>query len=105
MAEQPDPIDLLREELAEARAEIASLRVRTVTTLSSSDFITLILLTPMVVAFVILGVLIVYKTTSNPAAVAPFLEPILLSLSIFSLPVSAGLGAVMQRYADQRRNQ
>lgn len=73
MAEQPDAITLLREELAEARAEISSLRVKTVTTLSGTDLITILMLGPLVFAFVALGIVIVWKTTSNPSAVAPHL--------------------------------
>jgi len=95
-------IELLREELLQAKEEMAGLRLRTVTTLSGIDFITLVMVTPMVFAFVVLGVIIVWKTTSNPSAVAPHLDLILVAFAVFSNPVSAALGAIMQRYADQK---
>jgi hypothetical protein len=104
MAEQPDAITLLREELAEAKAEIASLQVKTVTTLSGTDLITIVMLAPLVFAFVALGIIVVWKTTSSPATVAPHLDLILLALAVFGNPVSAAMGAVMTRYADQHRN-
>jgi hypothetical protein len=75
-----------------------------VSTLSGIDFITLVMVTPMVFAFVVLGVIIVWKTTSNPSAVAPHLDLILVAFAVFSNPVSAALGAIMQRYADQKGN-
>ena len=104
MAEQPDAITLLREELAEAKSEIASLQVKTVTTLSGTDLITILMLGPLVFAFVALGIVIVWKTTSNPSAVAPHLDIILVAYAVFSNPVSAAMGAIMTRYADQQRN-
>ena len=91
----------MRAELAEAREEIASLKVRTVTTLSGTDLITILMLGPLVFAFVTLGVVIVWKTTSNPSAVAPHLDIILVAFAIFSNPVSAAVGAIMTRYSDQ----
>jgi hypothetical protein len=104
MSEQPDAITLLREELGEARQEIANLRIKTVTTLSGIDLITILMLGPLVFAFVALGIVIVWKTTSNPSAVAPHLDIILVAYAVFSNPVSAAMGAVMTRYVDQRRN-
>lgn len=91
----------LQTELAEAREEIASLKVRTVTTLSGTDLITILMVGPLVFAFVVLGVVIVWKTTSNPSAVAPHLDIILVAFSIFSVPISGALGAIMARYSDQ----
>ena len=64
----------------------------------------IVMVTPMVFAFVVLGVIIVWKTTSNPSAVAPHLDLILVAFAVFSNPVSAALGAIMQRYADQKGN-
>jgi hypothetical protein len=91
----------MREELAQAREEIANLKVRTVTTLSGADLVTVLMLLPLVLCFVVLGTLIVYKTTTNPTQVAPHLDLILVSLAIFSNPVSAAMGAIMGRYSDQ----
>ena len=97
-------IELLREELTQAREEMAGLRIKTVTTLSGIDFITLVMVTPLIFAFVVLGVIIVWKTTSNPAAVAPHLDLILVAFAVFSNPVSGALGAIMARYVDQKGN-
>jgi hypothetical protein len=97
-----DPIGELREELGEAREEIAKLRIKATTTLTGTEFLTLIFLLPIVSAFVILGIIIVWKTTSNPAEVAPYLDIILLALAIFSNPVSASLGLIVGRYADEK---
>ena len=57
-------IQELREELAEAREEIANLRVKATTTLSGTEFLTLLMVGPVIAAFVILGIIIVWKTTS-----------------------------------------
>ena len=72
----------MREELAAAREEIASLKVKATTTLSGNEFITIILIGPVIAAFVILGIIIVWKTTSNP--------------------VSGALGAVVGKFADEK---
>jgi hypothetical protein len=45
-------LDDIREELAEAREEIGSLRVKATTTLSGTEFLTLLMLGPVVAAFV-----------------------------------------------------
>jgi hypothetical protein len=92
----------LKEELGLAREEISKLRIKATTTLTGTEFLTLIFLLPMVSAFVILGIIIVWKTTSNPAEVAPYLDIILLALAIFSNPVSASLGLIVGRYADEK---
>ena len=101
-AEVVDPIGELKEELRDAREEISSLRIKATTTLTGTEFLTLIFVLPMVSAFVILGIIIVWKTTSNPSEVAPYLDIILLSLAIFSNPVSAALGLIVGRYADEK---
>ena len=93
----------MREELAAAREEIASLKVKATTTLSGNEFITIILIGPVIAAFVILGIIIVWKTTSNPDQVAPHLDIILVAFAIFSNPVSGALGAVVGKFADERK--
>ena len=57
-------LDDIREELAEAREEIANLRVKATTTLSGTEFLTLLMLGPVVAAFVILGIIIGTHTAS-----------------------------------------
>ena len=91
----------IREELAEAREEIASLRIKATTTLSGTEFLTLLMLGPVVAAFVILGTVIIWKATSNPESVAPHLDIILVAFAIFATPVGAGLGAITGRFADE----
>ena len=101
MADEPDEI---REELALAREEIGSLRVKATTTLSGTEFLTLLMLGPVVAAFVILGTVIIWKATSNPDQVAPHLDIILVAFAIFATPVGAGLAAITSRFSDEGRN-
>ena len=98
-----DELRNLRNELEDARLQIASLRIKATTTLSGSEFLTLIFLAPVVAAFVILGITIVWRTTSNPAEIAPHLDILLGAFSIFSNPVSAALGAVVGRFAEEKK--
>ena len=88
----------LEDELLAARAEIVDLQARTMT---SSQFLVLLLFSPMVIIFCILGCVIVIKTTQNPELVAPHLDLVLVSFSIFSLPVSSGIGVVVGLMADE----
>ena len=94
-------IDDIRDDLALAREEIANLRVKTTTTLSGAEFLTLLMLGPVVAAFVILGTVIIWKATSNPDSVAPHLDIILVAFAIFATPVGAGLAAITARFADE----
>tara|TARA_R100001039_G_C1832184_1_gene95760 strand:- start:148 stop:489 length:342 start_codon:yes stop_codon:yes gene_type:complete len=92
----------IKEELASAKIEIASLKIKATTTLTGNEFITIILIGPVIAAFVILGIIIVWKTTSNPDLVAPHLDIILVAFAIFSNPVSGALGAVVGKFADEK---
>ena len=94
-------IDDIRDDQALAREEIANLRVKTTTTLSGAEFLTLLMLGPVVAAFVILGTVIIWKATSNPESVAPHLDIILVAFAIFATPVGAGLAAITARFADE----
>ena len=96
-------LDDIREELRLAREEIANLRVKATTTLSGTEFLTLLMVGPVIAAFVILGVIIVWKTTSNPDQVAPHLDIILVAFAIFANPVSGALGAVVGRFAEDKK--
>ena len=98
-----EELEILREELALAREEIATLRVKATTTLTGTEFLTLLMVGPVIAAFVILGIIIVWKTTSNPESVAPHLDIILVAFAIFANPVSGALGAVVGRFADDRK--
>ena len=91
----------LEEELLEAKQKIIELEVSTKTTLTGSQFLVIVLVGPLFLAFVTLGVLIVYKVTSKPAEVAPHLDVILLALSIFSLPVTSAAAAIVGIMSDE----
>jgi hypothetical protein len=95
--------DTAQEELLEARARIVELEARTKTTLTGAQFLTIVLIGPLFLAFVTLGVLIVWKATSKPAEVAPHLDIILVAFSIFSNPVSAAAGVIVGLMQDERK--
>ena len=74
MVEQgSERVSELEKELLDARQEIVELKASTKTTLTGSQFLTIVLVGPLCLAFVTLGVLIVWKTTSKPAEIAPHL--------------------------------
>ena len=98
-----DELRNLRNELEDARIQIANLKIKATTTLSGAEFLTLLFLAPVIAAFVILGITIVWRTTSNPAEIAPHLDILLVAFSIFSNPVSAALGAVVGRFAEEKK--
>jgi len=80
---------------------IAELELRTKTTLTGSQFLTIVLVGPLFLAFVTLGVLIVWKTTSKPAEIAPHLDIILVAFAIFANPVTAAAAAVVSLMSDE----
>jgi hypothetical protein len=90
-----------QEELEEARRRILELEARTKTTLTGSQFLTIVLIGPLFLAFVTLGVLIVWKTTSSPAEIAPHLDIILVAFSIFALPVTSAAGVIVGLMSDE----
>ncbi len=85
----------LEKELLDAKAEIVELKASTKTTLTGSQFLTIVLVGPLFLAFVTLGVLIVWKTTSKPAEIAPHLDIILVAFAIFANPVTAAAGVIV----------
>ena len=91
----------LQGELQEARQRIVELEARTRTTLTGSQFLTIVLIGPLFLAFVTLGVLIVWKTTSKPAEIAPHLDIILVAFSIFALPVTGAAAAIVSIMSDE----
>jgi hypothetical protein len=91
----------LQGELQEANARIVELEARTKTTLTGTQFLTIVLIGPLFLAFVTLGVLIVWKTTSKPAEIAPHLDIILVAFSIFALPVSSAAAAIVSIMSDE----
>ena len=93
--------DDLQEELLAARRQIVELEAKTKTTLTGAQFLTIVLIGPLFLAFVTLGVLIVWKTTSKPAEVAPHLDIILVAFSIFALPVTSSASVIVGLMSDE----
>ena len=91
----------LQGELQEAHQRIMELEARTKTTLTGTQFLTIVLIGPLFLAFVTLGVLIVWKTTSKPAEIAPHLDIILVAFSIFALPVTGAAAAIVSIMSDE----
>jgi hypothetical protein len=93
--------DSIEEELLEAQRRIVELEARTKTTLTGTQFLTIVLVGPLFLAFVTLGVLIVWKTTSKPAEIAPHLDIILVAFSIFALPVTGAAASIVALMSDE----
>ena len=103
-----DELDSIREELYKTREELATVKLRSTTVISGTELLVLLCFFPMVAAFVILAIIIVWKVTSNPESVGPYLDIILLALAVVANPVSAGIGALLGRYSEdvkQRKRQ
>jgi hypothetical protein len=98
-----DELAALQQELFDARVRMVELEARTKTTLTGSQFLVLVLVGPLFLAFVTLGVLIVWKTLSNPAEVAPHLDLILVAFAIFSAPVAMAAHALVGMMQDEGR--
>ena len=93
----------LENQLIDSRAKIVELEAKTKTTLTGSQFLTIVLVGPLFLAFVTLGVLIVWKTTSKPAEIAPHLDIILVAFAIFANPVTAAASVVVSMMQDDVR--
>jgi uncharacterized membrane protein len=96
-----DELDSIREELYKTREELATVKLRSTTVISGTELLVLLCFFPMVAAFVILAIIIVWKVTSNPESVGPYLDIILLALAVVANPVSAGIGALLGRYSEE----
>ena len=96
-------LDDIREELALAREEIATLRIKATTTLSGTEFLTLLMVGPVIAAFVVLGIVIIWKTPSNPAEVAPHLDIVLVAICLFSGPTTAFIATLAQRLVNDKK--
>ena len=92
-----DRIDALQKQLLESTAEIERLKAKATTTLSGAEFMTIIMVFPIIASFVLLGIIIVWKTTSNPSEVAPHLDLVLVAMGLFSGPTTAFVATLSQR--------
>jgi hypothetical protein len=94
-------IDDLRDLLAETRVELATVKLKSTTVISGTELLLILCFFPLCASFVILGIIIIWKVTSSPETVGPYLDIILLALAVVSNPVSAGVGTLMGRYAEE----
>lgn len=97
-------IDDIREQLAETRIELATVKLKSTTVISGTELLVILCFFPLCAAFVILGIIIIWKVTSSPETVGPYLDVILLALAVVSNPVSAGIGTLLGRYSEEAKN-
>ena len=97
MTEKPLP-----EQLLEAKEEILELRASSKTTLTGAQFLAILLVGPLFLSFCALGVLIVWKTVSKPAEVAPHLDIILVAFAIFSTPITSATGIIISQIQEKK---
>ena len=94
-------VNELESELLNSERRIVELEAKTKTTLTGGQFLTMVLVGPLFLAFVTLGVLIVWKTTSKPAEIAPHLDIILVAFAIFVNPVTAAASVIVALMQDE----
>ena len=88
-------LDDRAEEIVELRAEVAEWKLKASTTLSGDQLIRLLLQFPIVVAFVVLAIILIWQTTKNPAEVAPFLDIMLVAMGLLSGPTIVIINATI----------
>ncbi|ANS03246.1 hypothetical protein [uncultured Mediterranean phage uvDeep-CGR2-KM18-C74] len=91
----------LEEELLKARAEILELEAKSRTHLSGSQFLVLVLIGPLFMAFLSMGILVCWQTLNRPEQIGPHLEKILLAMSLFSGPCIAAASALTGLMSDE----
>jgi energy-coupling factor transporter transmembrane protein EcfT len=97
MASAPDPIE---EELRLAREELARLKTPTSDKsdkiqMTSGDIVRLVIAAPVVFVWLFLGSRIIISATTSQA-VLEHIEPLLLALSILTIPVTAILSSLFK---------
>ncbi len=102
MADEEQVRELQDRLIAQAGA-MERLKARSVTTLSGAEFMTILMVFPLIMSFTILGIIIVWKTTSNPAEVAPHLDLVLVAMGLFSGPVTAFVATLAQRLMSESK--
>ena len=96
-------LDDIREELYKTREELATVKLRSTTVITGTELLVILCFFPMVAAFVILSVVVIWRVTSSPETVGPHMEIIMLAVAIISNPVSAGIGALLGRYSEEAK--
>jgi len=96
MEEQPD----MRAELMEAREELERLKAATEdksekVQMTSGDIVRLVIAAPVVFVWLFLGSRIIISATTS-TAVLEQIEPLLLALSILTIPVTAILASLFK---------
>ena len=96
MAEQPD----MRDELLEAREELERLKATTEDKpdkiqMTSGDIVRLVIAAPVVFVWLFLGSRIIISATTSQG-VLENIEPLLLALSILTIPVTAILSSLFK---------
>jgi hypothetical protein len=91
MAEQPD----IRDELLEAREELERLKATDKIQMTSGDIVRLVIAAPVVFVWLFLGSRIIISATTSQG-VLENIEPLLLALSILTIPVTAILSSLFR---------
>jgi len=91
MAEQPD----IRDELLEAREELERLKATDKIQMTSGDIVRLVIAAPVVFCWLFLGSRIIISATTS-TAVLEHIEPLLLALSILTIPVTGILASLFK---------
>jgi hypothetical protein len=94
-------IDDLREQLTETRIALAELKLKSTTVITGTELLVILCFFPLCASRRSLSIIIIWKVTSAPATVGPFLDIILLALAVVSNPVSAGVGSILGRYSEE----
>ena len=68
-------------------------------TLSGRELIVLIIFTPVVLTWLVLGARIIWSASSNPETLDN-IEGLLTALAVLTIPVSAGLGKLFESSKD-----
>ena len=68
-------------------------------TLSGRELIVLIIFTPVVITWLVLGARIIWSAISNPETLDN-IEGLLTALAVLTIPVSAGLGKLFENKDD-----
>ena len=92
-------VDDIQKELAEAREELEKLKTTDDKSnrvqMSSGDIVRLIIAAPVVFVWVFLGSRIIISATTSTAVLAQ-IEPLLLALSILTIPVTGILASLFK---------